>query len=119
MKRGQDRGSDFRLGDQGDDAEAAAAGAPQSVDVVDAPEQCGPIDARVTVWGERRWGERELGRCGRRVGRELAGRVWQRSLAHRAGRVGFDGSAVLRGRLYESFAEREGFEPCERRWQKP
>jgi len=98
MKRGQDRRSDFRRGDQGDDAEAAAAGTCQCVNVVHAPEQCGPIDARVAGGGKRRWGERELWRCGRRVGRELAGRVCQRSLAHGAERVGFDGIGALHGR---------------------
>ena len=47
MERCQNRGDDFGLGDERYDAEAPATRTRQGIDVVDALEQGGPIDARM------------------------------------------------------------------------
>ena len=85
MKRGEDGYGDFGLGDEGDDAEAAAAGASQGVEVVDALEEGGPVDAVRKAWscfvahgggrcGWRQWSERRDG-CAAWRGRRRSCRV--------------------------------------------
>jgi hypothetical protein len=51
VERRQDSGGDLRLGDEGEDAKPATAGARQRIDVVDALQQRGPVDATVVCDG--------------------------------------------------------------------
>jgi len=64
MERGQNRGDDFGRRDERYDAETPATRTSQSVDVVDALEQGGPIDARVARDGDfGRRGDCDLPSC--------------------------------------------------------